>query len=61
MRKRKPIETYRLFVGNVEIWDWRNMSLKYRIRIAWRLIRYGIIELNWGRSNISNIDIINKK
>lgn len=42
---------------NKEIWDWRNLKLIERIRIAIYLIFTGIVEIQWAKTNQTSTSI----
>lgn len=44
-----------LIARNKTIFDWRNIQLKERFRIACHLIFIGIVEIEWGGINVENI------
>ena len=40
-----------LITGNKEIWDYRNIPLKIRIKMALALALTGIVEIKWKQAN----------
>lgn len=48
----KPKKVASLVAGNKEIWDYRNLGIIDRIKIAYSLVRFGIVDIQWNKSNI---------
>ncbi len=45
MNKEKPVATYKS--GKNEIWDYRGIPLRTRIRMSIALIFFGFVEIRW--------------
>ncbi len=43
--------------GNKEIWDYRNLPILTRIKLAWALVIYGIVDIQWGKANFINLGL----
>lgn len=52
--KNKSVATIRFHPQNKEIWDYRALNLKIRLRIALSLFFTGIVEIQWKKINEIN-------
>ncbi len=59
MGNNKSVASFRS--GNKEIWDWRNLPMKNRIKIALALIFYGIVDIEWKKANNIYLKLGDKK